>query len=242
MASTPQIIAHRGASADAPENTLAAFEVAADQGADWVELDARVTRDGAVVVHHDPHLADGRIIAEAARAELPADVCLLAEALETCAARRLGVNVEIKCLPGEPDVDRVGEVTDGVLTLLSGPKKLVAVAGTELLVTSFWPQTLDVVRARAPELRTGQLLLELGEGPLSVEGMVAAGHVAVNPWDASVTAEMVDAAHAGGLAVNVWTVDDPQRLRQLAAMGVDGLITNTPAAARAALVDGADES
>ena len=59
-----RVIAHRGASAAAPENTIEAFLLARELGADWVELDARRTRDGAIVVHHDDTLADGRVIVE----------------------------------------------------------------------------------------------------------------------------------------------------------------------------------
>jgi glycerophosphoryl diester phosphodiesterase len=62
-----------------------------------------------------------------------------------------------------------------------------------------------------------------------------AGHRTVNPWDAMTTPELVEAAHGAGLVVNVWTVDDPIRLVELAAIGVDGLITNVPDVARAAL-------
>ena len=70
-----KVIAHRGASAVARENTLEAFRLAAELGADWVELDARRTADGHVVVHHDAELADGRVICLLPRAELPDHVC-----------------------------------------------------------------------------------------------------------------------------------------------------------------------
>src|SRR3954462_15730102 len=78
------VIGHRGASHDYPENTLEAFEGAARQGADWVELDVRCTLDGALVVHHDPVLADGRAICETESLSLPPSVTTLALALAAC--------------------------------------------------------------------------------------------------------------------------------------------------------------
>ena len=83
-------MAHRGASLAEPENTVAAFERARELGADWVELDARRSADGVVVVHHDAHLADGRLIADLTMDELPDGIPSLAEALEACDG--MGVN------------------------------------------------------------------------------------------------------------------------------------------------------
>src|SRR3954465_3236369 len=98
-----RIFAHRGASARYTENTVMAFQGARDLGADWVELDVRRTADGALAVHHDAHLADGRAIVELAAAALPPHVPLLAEALAACAP--MGVNVEIKNWPADVDFD-----------------------------------------------------------------------------------------------------------------------------------------
>jgi glycerophosphoryl diester phosphodiesterase len=63
----------------------------------------------------------------------------------------------------------------------------------------------------------------------------SAGHVAINPWFGLVTKEFVDRAHALGIAVNVWTVDDPEQMRALADMGVDAIITNVPSLCREVL-------
>ena len=72
-------MAHRGASAAAPENTVEAFRLARELGADWVELDARLSADGVVVVHHDAHLADGRMLVDLTLDEMPDSVPSLAE-------------------------------------------------------------------------------------------------------------------------------------------------------------------
>ena len=98
-----RVIAHRGASAAAPENTVEAFRLARTLGADWVELDARRTADGRVIVHHDAVLPDGRVIVELDRADLPPSVCDLSDALDAC--HGMSVNIEIKNWPADPDFD-----------------------------------------------------------------------------------------------------------------------------------------
>ena len=237
-ATRPLVIAHRGASARAPENTLAAFGLAAELGADWVELDVRTSADGALVLHHDPVLPDGRVVAEVPAAELPAAVPTLEAALELCGELGVGVNVELKALPGEPDEGTAPALADAAVDLL-----LARVAGVpdaevarRLLVTCFDPRTLDRVVGRAGRsLPTGLLSLVGPDHAEAVALAVAGGHRALNPWDATTTAGLVEDARSAGLEVNVWTVDDPSRLVELAAWGATGLITNAPDVARAAL-------
>src|SRR3954465_10689247 len=108
-----RIFAHRGASARYTENTVSAFQGARDVGADWVELDVRRTLDGALAVHHDAHLADGRAIVDLAAAALPAEVPSLAEALAACAP--MGVNVEIKNWPVDVDFDPAAALVEPVV-------------------------------------------------------------------------------------------------------------------------------
>lgn len=239
----PLVIAHRGASAHQPENTLAAFRTAGELGADWVELDVRTSCDGVLVVHHDPHLPDGRVIFETRSDELPAQVPTLAEALACTAEMGLATNVEIKALPGEADETSASRLADATVDLLLDHLERSAAAGTaasvraELLITCFDPRTLARVRDRAPAtLPTGFLTLG-GEHAVMVGIARDGGHVAINPWSPVVDAELIELAHAAGLAVNVWTVDDPARLAELTVLGVDGLITNVVDVARA-VVDG----
>ncbi|WP_334142665.1 glycerophosphodiester phosphodiesterase [Rhabdothermincola sp.] len=227
----PLVVAHRGASqAVPPGNTIAAFTAARRLGADWVELDVRRTADGALAVHHDPHLADGRAIVELLAAELPDDVPLLDAALGACDG--MGVNIEIKNAPGEPDWDEDRQVADAVVAVLAG----MALDG--VLITSFDPGSIARVRELAPELPTGLLAFDLSSPEQVVATAAAGGHQALNPWDHFVTAELVAQTHAAGLAVNVWTVDDPERLAELVAFGVDGIITNVPDRLRAILESG----
>lgn len=224
--SRPQVIAHRGASADAPENTCDAFRLAAEQGADWVELDVRRTADGHLAVLHDGTLPDGRLLVETPASELPASVPSLPEALDACAG--MGVNVEIKNGPGEPDYDPHDRVAARVLEVLAS-----RAGGDEVLISSFTAHTVERVRRDAPHLRTAWLVGELSPGNVAVT--VGSGHQAIHPWDHGTSADGVDLAARAGLEVNVWTVDDVDRMLELAAMGVSGIVTNVPAVARRAL-------
>lgn len=196
--------------------------------ADWVELDVHALADGGLVVHHDPELPDGRALHDLVTAELPQWVPLLDAVLVACGP--MGVNVEIKAdgpLPLRPAL-----VADTIALLeRSGDTD-------RFLITSFEPSILDAVRASAPQLRTGVLTMDDPMVDGLLDGIAAAGHCAINPWNGRVTAAMVTAAHARGLEVNVWTVDDPVRIRELAAFGVDGIITNVPDLCRSALSEG----
>jgi glycerophosphoryl diester phosphodiesterase len=222
----PEVIAHRGASAVFPENTIAAFRAAGPLGATWVELDVRRTAAGGLAVHHDARLADGRAIVEVRAGELDPSVPSLADALDACAP--LGVNVEIKNLPHDPDFDPDAAIAATVLATIAGRDQ-------PILVSCFHPGTLARLRALDPTVGTALLTFNLPDPRATIAEAVAAGHRALHPFVATVTAELVDAAHAAGLAVNVWTVDDPERMVELADLGVDGIVTNVPDVARAAL-------
>jgi glycerophosphoryl diester phosphodiesterase len=227
MATPPAVIAHRGASAaHPPGNTIAAFEAAGPLGATWVELDVRRTLDGALVVHHDPELPDGRLIADLHAEEIPAWVPTLDSALDACS--RLSVNVEIKNIPGEPDFDPSEQVAQWVVELLAGR------SGPEVLVSSFHLATIDRVRELAGDaVPTAFLVLEAT--PESIALAAGRGHAALHPWRVTTTADAVERCRDLGLKVNVWTVDDPDEMRALAALGVDGIVTNVPDVAVAAL-------
>jgi len=218
----PLVIGHRGASAEAPENTLAAFRTAAAQGADWVELDVRLTTDSELSVIHDAHLSDGRIVADLARSDLPRHVPVLAEAL--AASVPMGVNVEIKHDPVEPGFADDRHIADITVAAVADSPVAVLVSSFDLLV-------IERVHQLAPELPTAYLVVDPASPLDAVEACVAGGHSALHPWNTSVDAALVDRCHDAGLAVNVWTVDDPDRILELAGFGVDGIVTNRPALA-----------
>ena len=215
----PLVIAHRGASAvHPPGNTIAAFAAAGELGASWVELDVHLSADGALVVHHDPVLADGRAIGELPAAEIPSWIPFLEPALLAC--NGLGVNVEIKS-DGPPELrDRLIDSVIGLLGRSGDPDRF--------LVTSFSMEIIDEVRVRASDIPTGFLAVHLGSEDRGLSRISSGGHVAINPWFGGIDAELVGAAHAAGIVVNAWTVDDPDVMRSLVELGVDGIITNVP--------------
>lgn len=216
---------------------MRAFVRALDEGADGIELDVRLCASGELVVTHDPtfrrRAGDPRAAGAMTLAEIRAldvgggeRVPLLDEVIELARARRAHLNVEIKTNgPRGPEVAaalseriRQGDVPPG------------------LLVSSFDPRALAAVRRRAPRVATG-LLFGSRQGLLLRSGIAAVvvRTAAVNPERWLVDADAVEAWHAAGRRVNAWTVDDPAEIRRLAAIGVDAVITNDPAAALAAL-------
>lgn len=217
-----KIFGHRGASAHARENTLEAFALALEQGADGVELDVRMTADGVLVVHHDPDIDARSPLHLLERSQLPTWVPTLDDVLDAFAAYSL--NVEVKSLPGEAAHDPAEALAAAVA------ERLVGWPG-ELVVSSFNETALDRVREVAPGVPTAQLTLPVWDQIEWVERAAQRGCVAINPHHLSVNAELCAAAHDHGLAVHTWTVDDPDRMVWLAGCGVDAIITNAPDAA-----------
>ncbi len=215
------VIAHRGASRAFPENTLAAFRGALEMGADMVELDVRRTADGRLVIHHDAHLPDGRAICGLTSAELPSDIPDLVAAIEACGS--MVVNIEVKNSSKDPDFDPERMVAADVAALVR-ERSLY----DQILVSSFDVGSITRVREVDNRVPTAWLTTIVPEPAAVVASLVEAGHRALHPYDALVDAGLVDACHAAGIDVNVWTVDDPERMRVLADMGVDGICTNVP--------------
>jgi glycerophosphoryl diester phosphodiesterase len=223
----PLVLAHRGARRRAPENTLAAFAAARDLGADGVELDVRRTRDGALVLHHDPGPAGGPTLATVDLAgvrDAHPTIPTLAEALDEC--RGMLVNVEIKNLPWEPDFDATESVAEAVVVLLAGRRD------DRVLVSSFHLPTIDRVHERAPEVPTAFLFLAGLDGREAADLAHARGHVAIHPdiraLGGTGAVELVTHAHDRDLALNVWTVNEPADMVRLADLGVDGIVTDVP--------------
>lgn len=213
------VIAHRGASVAEPENTLAAFRRAGEAGADGVELDVRRSADDRLVVHHDARLPDGRVIRSTVRAELPDSIPTLDAALDACDG--MFVNVEIKNDPDDPDFDPTEWLAHRVIAQLAGRR-----SDRRWLISSFRHETVETCRRILPTIPTAWLVMEIDTDVVARAS--AAGHAAVHPFVRTLTEEAVRAAHAAGLAVNTWTCDDPQRMRELIGWGVDGICTNLP--------------
>jgi glycerophosphoryl diester phosphodiesterase len=228
----PWIIAHRGASLVARENTLEAFLLARDHGADAVELDARRTSDGVVIVHHDEALAgEDRPIVAMTRSEVAVAAPWVPDLSDVVAAcTGMWIDVEIKNDPREADWDPDDLVVASVAE---------AHAGADIVVTSFNPAT--VTTARAAGLRTG-MLLGRGFDPAEMAAPAAEqGHEFLLPhWstlDGDHGEHVVEAARRAGIEVAVWTVDDPGQMARLADLGVGAICTNAPDVAASALLE-----
>jgi glycerophosphoryl diester phosphodiesterase len=235
----PLVIAHRGASAYRPENTAAAYELAVEQRADMIEVDLHRTRDGAIVVVHDAELAGlggAGEVADATLAEVRAldagdgqQVPTLEELLDGWGAR-IPFNLELK--QGR---------REAYASLEAGALEAVVRRGllARTLFSSFHDPLLATLRAASPEVRIALLISRRSDFDV-FERARALGAEGLNPEAELVTPELVGEAHARGLAVYPFTVDDEARMRQFLAWGVDGLFTNVPDRMRK-LVDAAGE-
>ena len=222
------IYGHRGASAAFAENTVEAFVGARELGADWVELDVQQTADGQLAVYHDEELAGGEAIAGLAFSELPDFVPTLGEALE--ASEGMGVNIEIKNDPATESFDPEHTMVPEVIRVARAHLSL-----ERILISSFDMGVINASRDLDPGLPTALITMDDVGPEVSIGRVSAHSHRVINPWDKLVSRRWLDMAGDAGLAVNVWTVDDPERMVELARMGVDGIITNVPDVAVQAL-------
>ena len=207
------VFAHRGCTEGFTENTLDAFAEARRLGADGVELDVRLTADGALAVHHDAEIPGLGPIAELGVADLPAHVPLLADVLAVCEG--MVVNVEIKNAPQDPGWDP-GEAV-AALTAAA-----IEEAGwtARVIVSSFQAATLRAVQAADGRLALGRALGLRRRGRAGPgRWRRRRGSAPSTPSCASVDPALVERAHAVGLAVNVWTVNAPEDLRAMVEPG-----------------------
>jgi glycerophosphoryl diester phosphodiesterase len=210
------IFAHRGASAAHPENTVEAFRAAVAMGADGVELDVRRAPDGRLGVRHDPY-PDG------ATAVLSLD-----DALDACGD--LVVNIEIKHLPSDGGWDPSMAIVRETLATLHARG---GATRSQWLISSFSWATIAASRQIDPEI--GTAFLTVAPSDDVVDRVAAAGHLAIHPWEGLVDGPLVERAHRAGLMVNAWTCNDPERLRALVELAVDGVCTDVPDVAAASL-------
>jgi glycerophosphoryl diester phosphodiesterase len=233
----PFVLGHRGARHAAPENTLPAFELARQEGADGVELDVRLDGNGEVIVLHDPTL--GRVTqgAETRHAEdIPSSelarldvgsgerVPLLAEVLAWAHQSGQRVNIELKS-----DVRRRLLLLDRVAHVMG------RVQLPELIFSSFHPYFVWWLGNRLPTLPRAWLVHDKQRLLKYAPGVAQLGANALNPQHTLVTPERMARLKAGGLLVNVWTVNEPSRARELASLGVDSIISDNPGAILSAL-------
>ena len=222
---TPLIIAHRGASADLPENTLAAFALAAEQGADGIELDVRFSADKQIVIFHDSTLerlaASNYKVSELTLSQLKEidlgegqTIATLDELFEMMGPR-VRYNIEIKDF-SLFDAGLETAVADCIESFAL--QELV-------LISSFNPWS--VRRARNAISRSVPVALIRTKGILKYTYLLASEQ-ADNPHHALVDEKYMAWAKKRDYLVCVWTVDDPQEASRLARLAVNGIITNKP--------------
>lgn len=244
------VVAHRGFSAQAPENTIEAFRLGVEAGADAVELDVHLTADGQLAVIHDETLdrttdRTGRI------AELTIDAIREADAGAQFsrpddaglpfAERGLRVPILPEVLAWLPDgIGLVVEIkapaaADAVVEAVQGHP--VSSDG-RLAVISFHEGAIDRVHELAPGIRTGYLLAPTQPIVPALVWATEHGHPAVLPWDGDLGADpipLLAEATAYGREIGCYVVNDPERMQLLAACRLWGFVTDVPDVAREAL-------
>jgi glycerophosphoryl diester phosphodiesterase len=233
----PVVIAHRGDSAHGPENTLAAFQMAADKGAEAIEFDVKLTRDDQVIVLHDQSVdrttdgqGDIRNHSLAALRELDAGVRFdmrftgeriptLDEVFETF-GKSLHLNVELTnyMTPGDTLVPKVIETV------------IRHNVNERVLLSSFYARNLKKAKALLPGISCGLLAWPGWMGvPARTWTWRQQFYSALHPHLSSVDATLVKRLHSAGKRLQVWTVNAEEDMVRLIGFGVDGIFTDDPA-------------
>ena len=244
------VVAHRGASRRAPENTMEAYRLGVELGADAIELDVHLTKDGQLAVIHDETLErttgrPGRIADMTMSAIRKADagatfsppgtedhpfagtglrVPTLEEVLDWL-PKDIGLAIEIKARAASDAV--VEAVRDHPVR-----------SEQRLSVISFDEGAIERVRELDPEIRTGYLLVPSQPVEPALVWATEHGHLAVLPWEGDLGLDplpLLAQARAYGREVGCYVVNDPERMQHLAACGLWGFVTDAPDVAREAL-------
>ncbi|MDI2098201.1 glycerophosphodiester phosphodiesterase family protein [Ruicaihuangia caeni] len=230
----PRVLAHRGFSLEAPENTLLAFAKAIAAGCTHIETDTRATADGVAVLCHDRTLervaGEGRRVSSCTMDELRAidlgegqGFCSLEEALNAFPETRFNIDIKSADAVG-PTVAAIikAKAIDRVLvTSFDEGRRLKAVNMLPGVATSAASRSLGVALIAA-KLGLGQVVRMAFKGIGAVQAPERAGRLKVT------TRRVIRAWQRAGLEVHIWTVNDQQRMRELLDLGVDGIVTDRP--------------
>lgn len=237
MSTSPKIVGHRGAAAVEPENTLRSFRRALADGAELLECDVHLSRDGVAVIMHDETIdrtaADwsprrSGALAQLTRAELD-DVVLdegeripnladLLDLLEEAGEDAVPVYVEVKAVAAAEEVARqlVERYGDRPGTFSKSP----------VMVISFHPEALAAVHAAAPGIPFAYIVHEVHDSTMATVTSLHAQCLSIRLSKA--TAEQVRVAHDAGLVVNVWTANTDEQLRKAVEIGADTITSDDP--------------
>lgn len=225
----PFVLGHRGARAHAPDNTLLAFELAIEHGADGIEIDVRMTSDGALRIAHDEEihfegvkkpLKLGHLsTAQVDNLRLPGGhrVPTLRGILEFQSRTGCMVNVELK-----------GAVANGAFMCEQAAREIRVHGGSGLVLSSFSPLIVQRLSKLLPEIPTALLFDKSQKLTQRVLPLRPLGAVGAHPEDGCVTPELVARLKKKGAFIGVWTVNDSARAHELAKLGVDVLISDDP--------------
>lgn len=252
---SPRVIAHRGASSIAPENTLLAFRLAAEAGADMIETDVHLTRDGALVLIHDDDLARTTdcigLVSGMSWSEL--DACDAGywftpngsmrhpyRGLKIGIPRLTELFTLIDAIDPEILVQLEIKVGEGVQerSMQRPAERLIRTLDEtgwmqRTIVSSFDKGVIDAVKSADPHTRTAYITGAGTDLHAAIAYAAARRHESIHPDHRSLGPETsglrsVEAAHSAGIAVHAWTVNEPGRMLELARMGVDGITTDDP--------------
>ena len=244
------VVAHRGASAEAPENTMEAFRLGVEAGADAVELDVHLTADGQLAVIHDDTL-DRTTARGGAVADLTMDDIRMADAGARFARAGdsgtpfAGAGLTVPTLP-----EVLEWLPDGIGLVVEIKAPAAADAVVDALrshpvretdrcaVISFHESAIERVRELDPGIRTGYLLVPGQPMEPALTWATEHGHEGVFPWEGDLGADPLPTlavAQAYGRLIGCYVVNDPERMQHLAALGLWAFVTDVPAIAREAL-------
>ena len=231
----PVVFAHRGTSAYAPENTMAAFQLALDQGARAIEFDVKLSADGHVVIIHD-QTVDRTTNATGNVASLPLDVLRALDAGSWFGAAFHGEKIptlhEVFAAFGENVLMNI-ELTNYHTPFDALVPKVVDLiqkygVARNIWFSSFYPHNLIRTARLLPSVPRGQLIWPGPAGAWQRIWDRSINLQAEHPWKDEITAASVQAAHQRGRRVHAWTVNSPDDLRRLKSIGVDGIFTDDP--------------
>lgn len=243
------VVAHRGAGAAAPENTMEAYRLAVEMGADAVELDVHLSADGKLVLMHDETVdrttdLSGTIASMTLKQIRSADAGYRFQAADgSFPFRGKGMQVPtlgevLKWLPDGTGLVVEIKARQAVSATVKALRRSRVRAAGQVSLISFDERAIDEVRELDPELPTGYLLVPSQPIEPALMYAVEHGHTAVHPWDGDLgldPAPVLSMASAYGRLMGCYVVNDPERMQQLAAYGLWGFVTDSPDVGRQAL-------
>lgn len=230
----PIVIAHRGASAYAPENTMASFKKALEIGAGGIELDVQLSRDGHLVVIHDEMLdrtSNGKGWVKDKSLEELKSLDFGSWHSAGCAGEKIPLLEEVMELLKDKDILLDIEIKSGVVLYQGIEEKTADMImkynmADRVIVSSFNHYSLAWLKKIQPVIKTGILYVAGLYEPWKYAASV--GACAIHPLFYNIHPEIMTGCKQNGILVNPYTVDQPEMIQKVALAGVDGIITNVP--------------